>query len=181
MGLRDYRINVKNFPFMRNMRNVKVLDPSPVLTHTDEDGEETWGMDSVHPLLHGYRLLCDMYEREISLLSGKTRKQSGEAIQAPPKRTRVEQRPAWIETLRQNAVRKDWKTDHGHGGGRGGQPFRGRGGTVWKGGRGGRGSLHCLKFLKINFKPARRTPYKTLYFSFLDIKCANLKKLHIMS
>ncbi len=41
--------------------------------------------------------------------------------------------------------------------------------------------LHCLKFSKINFKPARLTPYNTLYFSFLDVKCANWKKLHIMS
>ncbi len=55
-------------------------------------------MDSVHPLLHGYRLLCDMYENEISLLTGKTRKRSGEAIQPPPKRARAEPRPAWIET-----------------------------------------------------------------------------------
>ncbi len=38
VGLRDYRINMKNFAFMRNMRNVKVLDPCPVLQHTDEDG-----------------------------------------------------------------------------------------------------------------------------------------------
>jgi hypothetical protein len=77
VGLRDYRI-------MRNLRNVKVLDPSPVLSHTDEDGEEIWGMDPVHPLLHGYRLLCDMYESEITLLTGKNRKRSGEAIQPPP-------------------------------------------------------------------------------------------------
>jgi hypothetical protein len=142
VGLRDYRINMKNFAFMRNMRNVKVLDPSPVLTHTDEDGEEIWGMDSVHPLLHGYRLLCDIYESEISLLTGKTRKRSGEAIQPPPKRARAEPRPAWIETPRQSAVHKDWKTDRGRGGGRGGrggQPYLGRGGAGWRGGRGGRG------------------------------------------
>jgi hypothetical protein len=68
-------------------------------------------MDPVHPLLHGYRLLCDMYESEINLLTGKTRKRSGEAIQPPPKRARAEPRPAWIEKPRQSAVRKDWNTD----------------------------------------------------------------------
>jgi hypothetical protein len=40
--------------------------------------------------------------------------------------------------------------------------------------------VHCLKFSKINFKLARLTPYKTLYFSFLNIKCANWKKPHVM-
>jgi len=40
--------------------------------------------------------------------------------------------------------------------------------------------LHCLKFSKINFKPMRLTPYNTFYFSFLDVKCANWKKPHIM-
>ena len=77
IGLRDYRVNIKNFAFMRNMRNIKVLDPSPVLTHEDEDGEDKWGMDPVHPLLHGYRLLCDLYEGEMTQLSNKSRKRSG--------------------------------------------------------------------------------------------------------
>ncbi len=36
------------------------------------------------------------------------------------------------------------------------------------------------KIFENNFKPARLTPYKTLYFSFLDVKCANWKELHIM-
>ena len=113
VGLREFRINIKNFAFMRNLRNIKVLDPSPVLQHTDEDGEDIWGMDPVHPLLHGYRLLCDMYETEISQLACKTRKRSGEAIQPPPKRAKAEPRPAWIEKPRQHAVRKDWKEDRG--------------------------------------------------------------------
>jgi hypothetical protein len=52
VGLRDYQINIKNFSFMRNMRNIEVLDPSPVLTHSDEDGEEICCVDPVHPLLH---------------------------------------------------------------------------------------------------------------------------------
>jgi hypothetical protein len=142
VGLRDYRINFKNFAFMRNLRNIKVLDPSPVLPHTDEDGEDYWGMDPVHPLLHGYRLLCDMYETEINQLACKTRKRSGEAIQPPPKRAKAEARPAWIEKPRQNAVRKDWKDDRGwrggHGG-RGGQPNPSRGRADWRGGRGGCG------------------------------------------
>ncbi len=83
VGLRDYRINIKNFAFMRNMRNIKVLDSSPVLLHSDEDGEEIWGMDPVHPLLHGYRLLCDMYKSEICLLLGKTRKRTRDSLQPP--------------------------------------------------------------------------------------------------
>ncbi len=33
--------------------------------------------------------------------------------------------------------------------------------------------IHCLKFSKINFKPARPTPYQALYFSFLEVKFAN--------
>ncbi len=101
VGLRDYRVNIKNFSFMRNMRNIKVLDPSPVLTHEDEDGEVIWGMDPVHPLLHGYRLLCDLYESEMSQLLGKSKKRSGGSLQPPPKRARTEPRPSWIETQAQ--------------------------------------------------------------------------------
>jgi hypothetical protein len=37
VGLRDYRINMKNFAFMRNMRNIKVLDPSD-----RQDQKEEW-------------------------------------------------------------------------------------------------------------------------------------------
>jgi hypothetical protein len=134
-----YRINIKNFALMRNLRNIKVLDPSPVLLHSDEDGEEIWGIDSVHPLLLWYRLLCDMYENEMSLLLGKTRKRSGDSVQPPPKRARTEPRPAWIETPKQNAVRKDWRNDRGKNRGRGGWIPRGRGGPGWNRGRGGRG------------------------------------------
>jgi hypothetical protein len=145
VGLRDYRINIKNFAFMRNMRNIKVLDPSPVLTHEDEDGEDIWGMDPVHPLLHGYRLLCDLYEGEMTQLSNKSRKRSGGTVQPPSKRPRIEPRPSWIETPRVNAVRKDVRNDRGGRGGRGGWTPRGRGGPDqirgrgFKGGRGGRG------------------------------------------
>jgi hypothetical protein len=111
IGLRDYRVNIKNFAFMRNMRNIKVLDPSPVLTHEDEDGEDIWGMDPVHPLLHGYRLLCDLYESEMSLLMGKSRKRSGGSLQPQSKRTRTEPRPCCIEAPKLNAVRKDGRGD----------------------------------------------------------------------
>jgi hypothetical protein len=111
IGLRDYRVNIKNFFFMCNMRNIKMLDPSPVLTHTDEDGEEIWGMDPVHPLLHGYRLLCDLYESEMIQLLGKSRKRSGGSLLPPPKRARIESRPSWIEAPKHNAVRRDGKND----------------------------------------------------------------------
>jgi hypothetical protein len=114
VGLRDYRINIKNFCFMRNMRNIKVLDPSPpVLTHSEEDGEEIWGVDPVHPFLHWYRLLCDMYENEMSQLLGKTRKRSGGSLQPPPERTRIEPRPSWIEVPKLNAVRRGGRNDRG--------------------------------------------------------------------
>ncbi len=144
VGLRDYRINIKNFAFMRNMRNIKVLDPSPVLSHEDEDGEDIWGMDPVHPLLHGYRLLCDFYEGEMSQLLSKSRKRSGGPLQPPSKRTRTEPRPSWIETPKLNAVRKDGRSDRGKPRGRGGWTPRGRAdptgrGRGFFGGRGGRG------------------------------------------
>jgi hypothetical protein len=136
IGLRDYRVNIKNFAFMRNMRNIKVLDPSPVLSLEDEDGEDIWGMDPVHPLLHGYRLLCDLYESEFSSLLGKNKKRSGGPLQPPPKRTRTEPRPSWIEAPKVNAVRKDGKGDRAKPRGRGGWTPRGRGGPDWNRGRG---------------------------------------------
>jgi hypothetical protein len=145
IGLRDYRVNIKNFAFMRNMRNIKVLDPSPVLTHEDEDGEDIWGMDPVHPLLHGYRLLCDLYESEVSMLMGKNRKRSGGPLQPPSKRTRTEPRLSWIEAPKLNAVHKDGRGDRAKPRGRGGWTPKGRGGPDWNrgrgyfGGRGGRG------------------------------------------
>jgi hypothetical protein len=60
VGLWDYRINVKNFAFMRNLRNIKVLDPSPVLSHTDEDGEEIWGWTPFIPcyMATGFSATC---------------------------------------------------------------------------------------------------------------------------
>jgi len=63
-ALREFRINIKNFAFLKNFR-LKVLDPSPCLPLVDDSGEDVWGSDPVHPLPHGFRLLVDMFETEI--------------------------------------------------------------------------------------------------------------------
>jgi hypothetical protein len=63
-SLRECRLNFKTFCFTHNIK-AKVVDPSPVLTLTDKDGEDVWGVEPVHPLLHGFRLLVDMLETEM--------------------------------------------------------------------------------------------------------------------
>jgi hypothetical protein len=124
VALREFRINFKNFSFLKNFR-IKVLDPSPCLPLVDDNGEDVWGSDPVHPLLHGFRLLFDMFESEIDNLRGKSRKRAGSILQPPSKRTKPAPRPAWISQQTSNTVRRDYG-----GGGRGGRghlPYRGRG------------------------------------------------------
>ncbi len=94
-ALREFRINFKNFAFLKNFR-IKVLDSSPCLPLVNNNGEDVWGSDPVHPLPHGFRLLVDMFETEIENLLGKTRKRAGSILQPPSKRTKPATRPAWI-------------------------------------------------------------------------------------
>jgi hypothetical protein len=52
-GRPEFRINFKNFAFLKNFR-IKVLDPSPCLPLVDDNGEDVWGTDPVHPLPNGF-------------------------------------------------------------------------------------------------------------------------------
>jgi hypothetical protein len=134
-ALREFRINFKNFAFLKNFR-IKVLDPSPCLPLVDDNGEDVWGSDPMHPLPQEFRLLVDMFETEIENLQGKARKRAGSILQPPPKRTKPAIRPAWISQQTATAVRRDY--GGGERGGRG-RPYRGRGGRFGGGIRGGRG------------------------------------------
>ncbi len=137
-ALREFRINFENFAFLKNFR-IKVLDPSPCLPLVDDNGEDVWGSDPVHPLPHGFRLLVDMFETEIKNLQGKTRKRAGSILQPPSKKTKPATRSVWISQQTATAVRRDYCS--GERGGRG-RPYRGCGGRfggVFRGSR-GRGS-----------------------------------------
>jgi hypothetical protein len=107
-ALREFRINFKNFSFLKNFR-IKVLDPSPCLPLVDDNGEDVWGSDPVHPLPHGFRLLVDMFETEIENLLGKTRKRGwiGSILQPPSKRTKPATRPAWISQHSEEAASEE--------------------------------------------------------------------------
>jgi hypothetical protein len=78
-ALREFYINFKNFSFLKNFR-IKILNSSPCLPLVDDNGEDVWGSDPVHPLPHGFHLLVDMYESEIDNLQGKARKRAGSNI-----------------------------------------------------------------------------------------------------
>jgi hypothetical protein len=136
-ALKEFRINFKNFAFLKNLR-LKVLDPSPCLPLVDDNGEDVWGTDPVHPLPHGFRLLVDMFETKIDNLLGKTRKRAGSILQPPSKRTKPAPRPAWISQQTSTAVRRDYGGFERGGRGRG-RPYRGRGGRFGAGFRGSRG------------------------------------------
>jgi hypothetical protein len=88
--LKEFHINFKNFAFLKNFR-IKTLDPSPCLPLVDDNGEDVWGTDPVHPLYHK-----DMSEPEIDNLKGKTRKRAGGNIQPPPKQSKPAPRPSRI-------------------------------------------------------------------------------------
>ncbi len=105
-ALREFRINIKNFAFLKNFR-LKVLDPSPCLPLVDDSGEDVWGSDPVHPLPHGFRLLVDMFETEIEQLQGKSRKRAGSTLQPPSKRSKPAARPAWISQQTATAVSQE--------------------------------------------------------------------------
>ena len=137
-ALRDFRINFKNFAFLRNFR-IKVLDPSPCLPLVDDNGEDVWGSDPVHPLPHGFRLLVDMFEVKIENLQGKSKKRAGSNIQPPAKRPKPAPRPAWISQQTSTAVRREHGGSRGGRGERGRPPYRGRGGRSGGGSRGYRG------------------------------------------
>jgi hypothetical protein len=134
-ALRDFRINFKNFAFLRNFR-IKVLDPSPCLALVDDNGEDVWGSDPVHPLPHGFRLLVDMFEVEIENLKGKSKKRAGSNIQPPAKRSKPAPRPAWISQQTSTAIRREHGGLRGGRGERGRPPYRGRGGRSGGGSRG---------------------------------------------
>jgi hypothetical protein len=103
-ALKEFRIN---FAFLKNFR-LKVLDPCPCLPLVDDNGEDVWGSDPVHPLPHGFRLLVDMFENEIEQLQSKTRKRAGSTLQPPSKRSKPAARPAWISQQTATAVRREY-------------------------------------------------------------------------
>ncbi len=140
--------NVRRWRRDRLMECVrKVLDPSPCLPLVDDNGEDVWGSDPVHPLPHGFRLLVDMFETEIEHLQGKTRKRAGCILQPPSKRTKPAIRPAWISQQTATAVRREYGGGERGGRGRGG---RGRGGR-FGGFRGSRGRVSYWEDSRIIF------------------------------
>jgi len=139
--LKSYRISLKNLCFARNHRRVKVLDPSPALPFMDEEGDELWGRDPVHPLRKGYKRVADLLVKEMTA-GGRGVKRPAETNSGQNKRPRLDRRPAWIEGANETAERRD--TTYRGGGGRGGPrggAGRGhlRGGYRGRGGRGGPG------------------------------------------
>jgi hypothetical protein len=137
-SLRECRLNFKTFCFTHNIK-AKVVDPSPVLTLMDEDGEDVWGVDPVHPLLHGFRLLVDLLETEMEGQLNKNKRKAASQKQPSAKKPRVETpRPSWVQHNPATAERREWNDKRGGRGGRGGGAGRrpgGRGRRGW--GRGG--------------------------------------------
>jgi hypothetical protein len=138
-SLGEFRLNTKKLLFLKNHR-FKILDPSPALPLVDKDGENVWGQDPVHPLKHGYELMVDLFEDEISALLSKGGKRAGGRLQPPAKKQRTEApRQEWVESSNEFAKRREYGSFYRGNGGdsRGGHGGRGRG--RGRGGRGGRG------------------------------------------
>jgi hypothetical protein len=104
--------------------------------------ENMWGQDPVHPLKHGYELMVDLFEDEISTLLSKGGKRAVGRMQPSAKKQRTEApRQDWVENPNEFAKRREYGSNfRGSGGGnrgdRGGRG-RGRGGRGWRGFRGG--------------------------------------------
>ncbi len=82
------------------------------------------GAGPFHPLKHGYELMVDLFEDEISTLLSKGGKRAGGCMQPPAKKLRTEApRQDWVENPNEFAKRREY-----------GFPFRGSGG-VNRGGR----------------------------------------------
>jgi hypothetical protein len=145
--LHNYRRNMKDFAFRRNLR-IRVIDPSPVLQYLDENGEEIWEVDPVHPTELGYHMVADVIVEAFK--RGGGHKRPGDRLQPPAKRAKPARRPDWVSGVSEVAVRREWVPGHYRGqgdgmhrgrgggdrGGRRGGP-RGRGGGGRGGGRGG--------------------------------------------
>jgi hypothetical protein len=104
-SLGEFRLNAKKLLFLKNHR-FKILDPSPALPLVDKDGENVWGQDPVHPLKHGYELMVDLFEDEISALLSKGGKRAGGRMQPSAKKQRTEApRQEWVESSNEFAKR----------------------------------------------------------------------------
>ena len=138
--LSNFRKSFKNLCFTSNLR-FKILDPSPLLTLVDEDGQEIWGEDPVHPRSIGYHRIVDLIESETASSGGRGQKRSGAAASSSGKRQRLDSRAAWIEGPSDTATRRGENfTPRGRGGHRGGPRGRTDRGRPPRGNR-GRGGL----------------------------------------
>jgi hypothetical protein len=73
-----------------------------------------WGVDPVHPLLHGFRLLVDMLETEMEGQISKNKRKAASQKQPSAKKPRVETpRPSWIQHNPATAERRDWNDKRG--------------------------------------------------------------------
>jgi len=152
-GLAEVRGYFKDFLFSSGLRGFKIINPGICIPELDEEGENLWGEDPVHPLYAGYEKLVDtIVEEAATLRLGKNaRKRPGEALGGQGKRLRQEApRPQWIEqqsapVMTLGGPFRGQQRGRGHFRGpfRGRGTFRGRGERRGEGRRGGhRGGGH---------------------------------------
>jgi hypothetical protein len=135
-SLADCRSFYKDFLFTSGLKHFNIVNPGICVPQEDEEGNQLWGPDPVHPRHEGYGRIVDYICSEAAKLQNKddTKKRQGEPLGPPPKRQHLAiQRPKWVADVPTNIMVQG-------GGNRGQSPARGRG--HWRGnnfmrGRGG--------------------------------------------
>jgi len=88
------RGHFKDFLFMNNIRNFKLLNPGLCVPEKDEDGEHLWGEDPVHPLYGRYKRIADLIIKEAESFGSRGQKRPGEPAESANKRRGMEPRPS---------------------------------------------------------------------------------------
>jgi hypothetical protein len=138
-SLMECRTHYKDFLFTSGCKNFKIINPGLCVPREDEDGNQLWGPDPVHPREEGYARIVDYFCGELVRLREKedNKKRPGEPLAPPAKRRQTIQRPRWIEDVPSNVMVQGGFVQ-GRGGGRGGG--RGAPARFFRAVRGARGS-----------------------------------------
>jgi hypothetical protein len=132
-SLMECRSFYKDFLFTSGCKNINIINPGLCAPREDEEGNQLWGPDPVHPREEGYAGIVNYICGELVRLREKesNKKRPGEPLAA--KRRQTIQRPRWIENVPSNIMVQGGFV-RGRGGGGRGAPTR-----FFRGNRGSRG------------------------------------------
>jgi hypothetical protein len=136
LSLGECRSFYKNFLFTSGLKYFNIINAGLCVPREDEEGNQLWGPDPVHPCHKGYGQIIDYVCGKASKLHEKEarKKRQGDPLGPPAKQQNLMiQRPRWIVDVPLNVTVRG-SLNRGHGTPRGFCLWRGNNFTRGRGG-----------------------------------------------